>query len=70
MRSHFIGLKRDLKKQNLQVPKQLQGADMEKFVRKRVFEDPQQIQRDEQLKESEMMQSPIQSNSPIEMRSC
>ena len=39
MRSHFIGLKRDLKKQNLAMPKQLIGADQDRFVRKRVVDD-------------------------------
>ena len=34
MRSHFIGLKRELRKQNLPIPKQLRGAENERFVRK------------------------------------
>ena len=34
MRSHFIGLKRELRKQNLRIPEQLKGAENERFVRK------------------------------------
>ena len=39
MRSQFVSLKRDLSNQKLQVPKQLLGAEMERFVRKRVLDE-------------------------------
>ena len=49
MRSHFVGLKRDLKKQNLPVPKRLKGADQDRFIRKRVLDDSQQLQQDDYM---------------------
>ena len=39
MRSHFIGLKRELRKQNLPIPLQLKGAENERFVRKHYSND-------------------------------
>ena len=40
MRSHFVKLRRNLKKNNLPVPKALVGIENEKFVRKRIMEEP------------------------------
>ena len=55
MRSHFVGLKKDLKKQNLPIPGQLKGVDNERFIRKKVMEEYNSIDHDEQhyLYESE-----------------
>ena len=36
MRSHILGLKRDLKRQNLPEPKQLEEVEQERFTRKRI----------------------------------
>ena len=47
MRSHFIGLKKDLKKQSLPMPNQLKDADNEKFVRKRFVDDHNSVEQDE-----------------------
>ena len=54
MRSHFVGLKKDLKKQNLPLPNQLKGADNERFIRKRVMEEHTSLEHeDHHLYESE-----------------
>lgn len=62
MRSQFVSLKRDLKKQNLPMPKQLIGVENDRFVRKRIQDDKQHFKYEE---DSMMIGSPARSLSPV-----
>ena len=48
MRSHFVSLKKDLKKQNLPMPNQLKGVDNERFVRKKVMEEHLSVENNDE----------------------